>query len=272
MAEVLHPSDSQGFDTHILCPIIKPYYKDGFGSKSIGEPQWRPHPRNALSVPDRLDNTVKGGNGLDWFSSLRCASLEDTSPHTYSVPKQGLLQVPAHYSTNDSNSSLREQAFEVPEIAPRSAPVHKELLEERPTQHWTQIEYDTYDDFEKIYERRPLEISLRMSVGAKKEVYNKRNGIPATSLGDKSYQVPEYSPDFHKHGSTRPVINFGGSLKYVPDTFVPLQDLPMRPRVSFEEKERRKLRKQEIDEVKNLDCWRPANPLSPVLQLPGIHG
>ena len=40
-------------------------------------------------------------------------------------------------------------------------------------------------------------------------VYNQRNGIPATSLGDKSYQVPEYSPDFHKHGSTRPVINFG---------------------------------------------------------------
>ena len=51
----------------------------------------------------------RGGNGLDWFSSLRCASLEDTSPHTYSVPKQGLLQVPARYSTNDSNSSLREQ-------------------------------------------------------------------------------------------------------------------------------------------------------------------
>ena len=51
----------------------------------------------------------RGGNGLDWFSSLRCASLEDTSPNTYSVPKQGLLQVPAHYSINDSNSSLKEQ-------------------------------------------------------------------------------------------------------------------------------------------------------------------
>ena len=48
-----------GIDTHMLSPIIKPYYKDGFGSKSIGEPLWRPHPRNALSVPDRLDNTVK---------------------------------------------------------------------------------------------------------------------------------------------------------------------------------------------------------------------
>ena len=30
------------------------------------------------------------------------------------------------------------------------------------------VVYDTYDDFERIYMRRPLEISLRMSVGAKK--------------------------------------------------------------------------------------------------------
>ena len=40
-------------------------------------------------------------------------------------------------------------------------------------------------------------------------VFDKRNGLPAASLGDKSYQVPEYSLDFHKQGSTRPVINFG---------------------------------------------------------------
>ena len=40
-------------------------------------------------------------------------------------------------------------------------------------------------------------------------VYDKRNEIPVASLGDKSYQVPEYSLDFHKQGSTRPVVNFG---------------------------------------------------------------
>lgn len=66
------------------------------------------------------------------------------------------------------------QAFEAPEIAPRSVPFQKELLEEKPTQHQTQNEYDTYDDFEKIYARRPLEISLRMSVGAKKEGIKKK--------------------------------------------------------------------------------------------------
>jgi len=42
-------------------------------------------------------------------------------------------------------------------------------------------------------------------------------------------------------------------------------------RVSFEEKEKKKLKRQEIDEVKNLDNWHPADPLSPVLQLPGTH-
>ena len=48
-----------GFDVPLVNPVIKPYYRDGFGSKSIGEPQWRPHPRNALSVTDRLDNTAR---------------------------------------------------------------------------------------------------------------------------------------------------------------------------------------------------------------------
>lgn len=41
---------------------VKPYYKDGQGSKSIGEPEWSPRPRNALSVPNRLDNSVRYGH------------------------------------------------------------------------------------------------------------------------------------------------------------------------------------------------------------------
>lgn len=36
-----------------------------------------------------------------------------------------------------------------------------------------------------------------------------RNGIGMAAPGDKSYQVVEYSPDFHKYGSTLPVVNFG---------------------------------------------------------------
>ena len=41
--------------------------------------------------------------------------------------------------------------------------------EEKPEYVQPTVVYDTYDDFEEIYMRRPLEISLRMSVGAKKQ-------------------------------------------------------------------------------------------------------
>ena len=47
--------------------------------------------------------------------------------------------------------------------------------EKKPEHVQPTVEYDTYDDFERIYMRRPLEISLRMSVGAKKQgTYKKR--------------------------------------------------------------------------------------------------
>lgn len=261
MADVLHQSpdgpDVAGFDVPLVNPVIKPYYRDGFGSKSIGEPQWRPHPRNVLSVTNRLDNTARGGNGLDWVSSIRCASLEETRPS----PPRLEEKAPINNSTKD-----REQ---VSEMISCEADARRE---EKPAHVQPTVVYDTYDDFERIYMRRPLEISLRMSVGAKKQVFEKRNGIPVASLGDKSHQVPEYSLDFHKQGSTRPVINFGGSLKCVPDTFVPLQDLPLKPRLSFEDKQKKKLKREEIEQVKNLDHWQPAELLSPVLQLPGTHG
>ncbi|KAL9969686.1 hypothetical protein ACROYT_G021930 [Oculina patagonica] len=256
MADILLQTPDVAGNTPLVNPIIKPYYRDGFGSKSIGEPQWRPHPRNALSMPGRLDNSERGGNGLDWVSSIRCASLEKTR---HSPPRPAEQKAPTPPITRDNNMLTREQAGQVPS-------------EEKPRYVQPTVVYDTYDDFERIYMRRPLEISLRMSVGAKKQVYDKRNDIPVASLGDKSYQVPEYSLDFHKQGSTRPIINFGGSLKCVPDTFVPLQDLPFKPRITFEEKQKKKLKREEIEEVKNLDHWRPADPLSPALQLPGTHG
>ena len=53
----------------------------------------------------------RGGNGLDWFSRLRCASLEDTtSPSTTSPRETG--QEGVHHSTKDSVSSARERGIE----------------------------------------------------------------------------------------------------------------------------------------------------------------
>lgn len=54
--------------------------------------------------------------------------------------------------------------------APCAAPARPVLVEreDKPRQFKPQIQYDTYNDFERIYMRRPVEISLRMSIGAKK--------------------------------------------------------------------------------------------------------
>ncbi|XP_025096735.1 uncharacterized protein LOC112565508 isoform X7 [Pomacea canaliculata] len=38
---------------------------------------------------------------------------------------------------------------------------------------------------------------------------DKRNGLPQVSPGDNGYQIPEYSPGFHKLGSTRPLARYG---------------------------------------------------------------
>lgn len=37
----------------------------------------------------------------------------------------------------------------------------------------------------------------------------RRNHIPLSTPGDKSYQSVEYSSDFFKHGATVPLVNFG---------------------------------------------------------------
>ncbi|XP_066295828.1 spermatogenesis-associated serine-rich protein 1-like [Branchiostoma lanceolatum] len=110
------------------------------------------------------------------------------------------------------------------------------------------------------------EITDTMRLGTRFKVGDPRGGIPAASPGDKSYQVPEYSPQFHQVGSTRPVVVFGGSAKVKPDTFIPLIPLPAVPVKSYRLKERQRRHTAEVKTVETLEMWRPATPLevSPV--------
>lgn len=79
-----------------LNPFVKPYYKDGQGSKSIGEPEWRPHPKNALSVPNRLNNSVRYG-----YQSLCFLFLVELSMKRFlRIPKQQQQQ---HYKKQNNN-------------------------------------------------------------------------------------------------------------------------------------------------------------------------
>ena len=100
----------------------------------------------------------RGGNGLDWVSSIRCASLEETRQSPPRQEEKALI----NHSTKESYTTTREQKSEM-----TSSEVGAER-EEKLAHVQSTIVYDTYDDFERIYMRRPLEMSLRMSVGAKK--------------------------------------------------------------------------------------------------------
>ena len=40
-------------------PFQKAYFENEFGSKSIGEPSWKPHVRNALDHPDCQEHSAK---------------------------------------------------------------------------------------------------------------------------------------------------------------------------------------------------------------------
>ncbi|KAF6022025.1 SPATS1 [Bugula neritina] len=87
-----------------------------------------------------------------------------------------------------------------------------------------------------------------------------RNGIPEASRGDKSYQTPEYSSNFHKQGSTRPVPNFGGRAHNPCDTYIPLVK-PTGQRKTFQERERERQDEENAAIVSQLEEWRPATPL-----------
>jgi hypothetical protein len=99
-------------------------------------------------------------------------------------------------------------------------------------------------------------------IGHKKKVRDIRNGLRKKSEGDKSYRIVEQSTDFHKFGSTLPVVNFGrekqrhGNAK----TFVPMKNekISVIDQNEFAEKESKREQENIIDEVVHLDNWKPA--------------
>ncbi|XP_052244606.1 spermatogenesis-associated serine-rich protein 1-like isoform X6 [Dreissena polymorpha] len=112
--------------------------------------------------------------------------------------------------------------------------------------------------------------SMLFGRGRNLETIDKRNGIGESAPGDKPYKTPEYSSQFHKLGSTLPVIDFGyvpedanSPWHHQPDTFVPLKPSLNEPREPFRVKARREEKQSEMMTVAALDEWRPATPLKP---------
>lgn len=123
----------------------------------------------------------------------------------------------------------------------------------------------TFEGVHKATDTSSDEITHKMLYGrGRREVtIDKRNGIPYASEGDKTYQAPEYSPGFHRIGSSLPLTQFGANYgKNTVDTFVPLQPLPTIRRDTFREIEKQKQKESEINVVRSLDTWKPATPLN----------
>ncbi|XP_036941313.1 spermatogenesis-associated serine-rich protein 1 [Acanthopagrus latus] len=76
-------------------------------------------------------------------------------------------------------------------------------------------------------------------------------------IGARPFCSPEYSPDFHKLGSTVPYSTYRPRTDIRADTSTPLQS-SAKTHVPYSEKKRLLDKQEEIQEVKQLDEWRPA--------------
>ncbi|XP_067428861.1 spermatogenesis-associated serine-rich protein 1 isoform X4 [Thunnus thynnus] len=77
------------------------------------------------------------------------------------------------------------------------------------------------------------------------------------AVGARPYCSPEYSPDFYKLDSTLPHSKFGTMSHMKTDTFIPLQP-STKTLVPYLEKKKLLDKEEEIQEVKQLDEWKPA--------------
>ena len=94
-------------------------------------------------------------------------------------------------------------------------------------------------------------------------MYNQRNGLPLTSLGDKNYKHPEYQPGFFKDGglvagSTNKLrIASGGSGKTI-DFYsgLKLDQGPLNPsRKTWTQAVKEQQLNEELDAVGSLKDW-----------------
>lgn len=219
-------------------PPVKPtgrvYIPHGYGE----QPEWRPH--NQMFEPELTER------GPDWRSKLRyIPSPDHDTPVGVELWPDNFPSL--RYFPGKLNRSTKEYS-----MYPEGPPYHIGKRCKFNNEHWRSIETQHEITHTTLYGK-----------GRNIKDINQRNSLKAASLGDKPYQAPEYSTDFHKLGSTLPVVNFGGAFQNRPkaDTFVPLQPLPAEFRENFDTKERKRRHQDEVNVVKSLEDWRAATPL-----------
>ncbi|XP_072018857.1 spermatogenesis-associated serine-rich protein 1-like [Amphiura filiformis] len=204
------------------------------------QPEWKPHSQSI-----KVEYSERGG--LDWDSRVKfIGAFKEPEPRSeVTIPRRRYY--PGRLNQTTKEWSSYPEGFHIGRrcqftLNKTDKPVHQ------------------------AGRTTTKEITHSMLYGKNRKIYTelqRRDNFPAASPGDKSYQVVEYSPNFHMYGSTRPVVNFGGSSRSKPDTFVPLQALPSIPCEPYRSKDRRRKYIEEVNLVQCLEEWRPATPLVP---------
>lgn len=180
-------------------------------------------------------------NGPDWTSSLRwipAPQNENYRPEIWPEPWKALRTYPGMSRRTTEEWAMYPEGYDVTMRCTWEG-IHKA----------SSLSADEFSHFTLYGNKRKL------------PMIDTRNGLSRSSYGDKCYKSVEYSPDFHKFGSTLPVVNFGGNKRSEADTFVPLQEWPLFQHESYKEKELKRQLKEERRDVEILDQWRPATPL-----------
>jgi hypothetical protein len=141
-----------------------------------------------------------------------------------------------------------------------------ESIDHRPTKrnHFANIYLRSLEDLDDD------NVSMAQ-IGYKKQVVDSRNGLGKRSEGDKSYHTVEYSPDFHKLGSTLPSVHFGRAKQTHGHkrNRVPMKNekISIVDHETFERKVHQQEYEQTIDEVVKLDHWKPAESITSAFQV-----
>ncbi|XP_014000180.1 spermatogenesis-associated serine-rich protein 1 [Salmo salar] len=199
-----------------------------------GEIQYRPHIRHI--EPNLTECDLDWSSGLRWLPAPRYSDAP--------LPHIKLIKFPEETrllrSFPQANMVSQTEWTFYPNFGqPRTFHVGKRCLLEG-GHHYRTI-------------RCSSERTLEATIGRKKQARFTCHSAP----GSRPYLTPEYSPDFHKFGSTLATTHFG-SLTFSADTFVPLQPPPKKTCIPYVARKRMEDREADILEVKKLSKWRPA--------------
>lgn len=225
-----------------IIPAFKPRGRKFIPHNNGREEEWKPH--NQSFEPEL---TV---NGPDWSSSLKY------------LPHPENPDYPAAEIWPNNWRSMRPYPYTYKRTQ------NEWLLDPGLTKVGLRCVFDGVHKATAVSDNE-ISHSMLFGKGRNEESIDKRNELNEASPGDKSYQVPEYSPSFHqtKRESSAPKFSFSKSphapiRTKQPDTCVPLVPLPRVKREPHRHVQEVKLKQEEIDDVRRLDSWQPAKPIS----------